>query len=166
MPQRDGPRLEGRNGQIWRRYVQGQTQARIGEELGLSQQRVSEVIAEVREAIPAEVRSDAALLAVERADALLAAVWPEAMAGDHRAVMAALRVLERQSRLLGLDAAEPLRVALERRLDDDSQLVVDAVAAALDVLGLDEEQQARAVVAATARLAGEDSSGREGHFSG
>jgi transcriptional regulator with XRE-family HTH domain len=149
-------RLHGRAGTIWQAYVGGLTQDAIAVEHGISQQRVSQILAEVRESIPDTDRADAALLAVERASALLAGVWPAAVGGDPKAVLAALRVMERTAKALGLDATEPLRVTLERRLDDEGQLVADALAAALDVLGLTEDQRIAALAAAQCRLLGQD----------
>ncbi len=155
MPQRDGPRLEGRAGLIWTSYVGGATQAAIAAEHGISQQRVSQVLDEVRATVGDTARMDAALLAQERADALLSAVWADAMAGDVRAVTAALRVLERLARSLGTDAPEPVSVSLERRLDVESDVVVDAVVAAVEVLGLGEDSRVLALQAAQAKLLGE-----------
>jgi hypothetical protein len=149
-------RLDGRDGEVWRAYVGGATQERIAAEHGITQQRVSQVLAEVRATIPDGTRVDAALLAAERTDALLAAVWPAAMGGDTRAVLAALKVLERNARAMGTDAQEPLRVTLERHLDDEGQLVADALGAALDALVLTEEQRIAALAAAQARLLGAD----------
>lgn len=46
-------RHEGRNGEIWHRYtVRQQTQEMIAEELNISNQRVSQILADVRAAIP------------------------------------------------------------------------------------------------------------------
>lgn len=46
-------RHEGRNGEVWHRYaVRGQTQERIADDLGISQPRVSQILAEVRASIP------------------------------------------------------------------------------------------------------------------
>lgn len=149
-------RLEGRDGAIWSAYVGGASQEAIAAEHGISQQRVSQVLAEVREGLGSGERLDAALLAQERAHALLAAVWPAAMQGDTKAVHAALKVLERQARALGTDATEPLRVSFERHLDDQGQLVADALGAALGVLGLSEEQRELAARAAQASLMGEE----------
>lgn len=55
----------------------------------------------------------AQLRAVEsrRLDELLAGVWPKAIAGDTDAVRTVLRISERRSKLLGLDA--PVQVAVE-----------------------------------------------------
>lgn len=156
MPQQDGPRLDERDREIWQQYVGGWTQARLAAEYGISQQRVSQILDEVRVTVPDGVRTDAALLARERADALLAAVWPAAMEGDTKAVHAALKVLERQARALGTDAVEPIAVTLERRTDLEGDVVADALAAALDVLQLDEPRRQLAVQAALARLSGEE----------
>lgn len=157
MPQRDGPRLDGRAGQIWSAYVGGSTQEAIAAEHGVSQQRISQVPAEVRESIGDAARMDAALLAQERADALLAAVWPAAMGGDPRAVGAALRVLERLAKAAGTDAVEPLRVTLERRLDLEGALIGEALGAALDAVPeLSHEQRVAALTAAQAKLLGEE----------
>lgn len=156
MPQRDGPRLDGRNGDIWRAYVGGATQEAIASEYGVSQQRVSQVLAEVRDSIPDTARTDAALLAHERANALLAAVWPAAMGGDTKAALACLRVVERIAKALGTDAVEPIAVSFERHLDDQGHIVVDALGAALAVLQLDEPRRQLAVQAAMAQLSGEE----------
>lgn len=149
-------RLDGRDGAIWSAYVGGATQEAIAAEHGITQQRVSQVLAEVREGLSEAERLDAALLAHERAQALLAAVWPAAMAGDTKAVHAALKVLERQAKALGTDAEEPLKVSFERHLDSQGQLVAEALGAALSVLGLSEEQRELAGRAAQAALLGEE----------
>lgn len=149
-------RLDERDHEIWQRYVAGWTQARLAAEYSVSQQRISQVLAEVRESIPDDGRVDAALLAQERANALLAAVWPAAMAGDTRAVLACLRVVERMAKASGTDAVEPIAVSFGRHLDGQGQLVADALTAALDVLGLTEGQRIAALGAAQAKLLGEE----------
>lgn len=156
----DGPeRLDGRDGQVWAAYISGATQEAIARQHGISQQRVSQVLAEVRGSIGDAARTDAALLAQERTDALLAAVWPAAMQGEPKAVGAALRVLERQAKALGTDAVEPIAVTFERHLDDEGQVVATALRAAFDALELSPEQQAWAAYAASTALyesAGQD----------
>lgn len=157
MPQQDGPRLEGRNGEIWRAYVLGRTQESIAAEHGISQQRVSQVLTAVRESIPADARTDAALLDLERIDLLLSGVMPAAVAGDVQATRAVLAVLERRARMLRLDLEEPLRISFEKHLDGQGQLVADALGAALDAVpGLSHEERVAATLAAQAKLLGED----------
>lgn len=145
-------RLDGRDGKIWAAYVGGATQEAIAAEHGISQQRVSQVLAEVRDSIGDAARMDAALLAQERANALLAAVWPAAMAGDTKAALACLRVVERIARSLGTDAVEPLKVSLEQRLDVETGVVVTALGAAFDALELLPEQRSWAAYAASAAM--------------
>lgn len=152
MPQRDGPRLDGRDGAIWRAYLFGHTQERIAADHGLSQQRVSEIISDIRAAIPQADKTDAALLDLERLSALLTGVMPAALNGDTKASAAALRIIERRAKMLGLDATEPLQVVLERQRDLEGRLVADALAAALDALDLSEEQRIAALGAAQQRL--------------
>jgi len=145
-------RLDGRDHEIWARYVGGWTQARLAAEYDVSQQRISQVLADVRATVGDAARADAGLLAQERTDALLAAVWPAAMGGDTKAVMAALRVLERQAKAMGTDAVEPLRVTLERRLDLEGQTIAEALRAAFEALELSPDQQAWAAWAASVAL--------------
>lgn len=156
----DGPeRLDGRDGQVWAAYISGATQEAIARQHGVTQQRVSQILSQIRASIGDVARTDAALLAQERTDALLAAVWPAAMSGDPKAVGAALRVLERQAKALGTDAVEPIAVTFERHLDDQGQLVATALRAAFDALELSPEQQAWAAYAASTALyqsAGQD----------
>jgi hypothetical protein len=51
-------RLKGRNGQIWHDYCRGMTQEALGEKHKLSQTRISEIIAEVRDSIPQQTREE------------------------------------------------------------------------------------------------------------
>lgn len=132
MPQNDGPRLEGRNGEIWKWYCRGMTQVALAEKYGLSNQRISQIIAEVRESIPPEdkdqVRREHLELAREMRAELAKLVDKGPIpaysngrpitlddgttAEDHSGRLAAMdrltRWLERESKLLGIDA--PTRV--------------------------------------------------------
>lgn len=49
-------------------------------------------------------------LELERLDMMLSAVNPAAMAGDVKAVLATLKIMERRAKLLGLDAPESINV--------------------------------------------------------
>src|SRR3990170_1309638 len=118
-------RLDERDHEIWSKYIGGWSQAGLAAEYDVSQQRISQVLSQVRESIPDTARTDAALLARERTNALLAAVWP-------------------------------VTVSFERHMDEQGQSVVDAVVAAVEVLGLGEEQRRLALTAAQAKLLGEE----------
>lgn len=69
------------------------------------------------------------------------------------AIREARQVRESYRKLVGADAAKQLDVAIEQRIDLDSELVADALAAALNALDLSEEQRAAALGAAQQRLA-------------
>ena len=148
-------RLDGRNGAVWAGYLSGRSQYALAEEFGISQQRVSQIIKDARETIGEVDRLDAAALTSERLNALLSGVWAAALDGDSNSTRAALKVIERQCKMLGLDATEPLHVVLERRRDLEGGLVAGAVGAALDALGLDPGQLSVALGAAQAHLSGE-----------
>lgn len=149
-----GPeRLEGRNGEVWRLYLEGHTQEAIAERFGLTQQRVSQIIEQVRESIPEVARVAAALLDLERLDLLLTGVMPPALDGDPKATAAVLRILERRAKALGTDPSQSLELVLDARMDVVGQLVADALAAAMDAVpGLSEEQRIAALSAAQERL--------------
>jgi hypothetical protein len=124
------PRLLGRNGDIWRAYLDGASQEKIGQRYGISQQQVSRVIAEVRASIPAPVIADimrdeadrvAALyemtmeiarakhpvVSLQRAEVvtLLDGTPLEDAGPKLAAINTALRIHERIAKALGTDAA-------------------------------------------------------------
>lgn len=69
-----------------------------------------------------------------------------------RAVDRLTKLSESRRKLWGLDAAEPLKVSLEQRLDVEGGVVVDALKAAFDALELSPEQQSWAAYAASAAM--------------
>jgi hypothetical protein len=85
----------------------GKTYRAIAAELNCSVRTAYRAVTRELERVRARLSEDAAqLLQLEmaRLDSLLAALWPQAQAGNVRAMTAAVRVIERQYRLLGLDA--------------------------------------------------------------
>lgn len=61
-----GEDLEGRSGIVWKMYaVKRWTQERIARELGVSQQRVSQILKDVRAAIPAPDKAEMILKSIE-----------------------------------------------------------------------------------------------------
>lgn len=128
--QPESPRLAGRNGAIWKAYVSGATQEAIAAEHGLSQERVSQIVREIRSSIPPEDRAHLVQRETEFLDQMrrLALDLVErppipayingkpilmedgvTVAEDHTARLAAwdraIKAHERLSKLLGLDAA-------------------------------------------------------------
>lgn len=128
-------RLDGRDGEIWRAYVGGSTQEAIASRFGISQSRVSQIIAAVRASVQPEEKEHLVQREIDFLDQLrermMAAVdapLPPAFTqsgkilttpGGHivlddssrlAAVDRAVRLHERLSKLLGLDAAQKLDV--------------------------------------------------------
>ena len=104
MPNAKDPRLEGRNGEIWRAHLFGKTQEAIAEEFDVSQQRVSQIVREVRESLPETDLMEMRRADLERLDAMLPNNIMLAVAGDKDAVSSVLKIMERRAKLLGLDA--------------------------------------------------------------
>lgn len=128
-------RLEGRNGVIWRDYCAGRTQEALAVEHGISQARVSQIISQVRDSIPEEIREEEVQRSLEMLRELRAGAleiwrsraapvtagkdgtpvmdpehgeWVRDHTGRLRALETALKVDLRISQLLGLDAATKL----------------------------------------------------------
>lgn len=132
-------RLRGRNGIVWQSYLAGATQDQIAAAQGITQSRVSQIITEVRESIPAPVVEE--IVAVERDRiARLYQATMEILAARHplvslakgvivrdedgapledagpklAAINTAMRIHERVSKLYGLDAPERVEATVTR----------------------------------------------------
>jgi hypothetical protein len=146
--------------EILRLRCSGLSLRAIGERVGLSHQGVSDRITDAIRELVSPVAEEWRALEAARLDDLTRrayAVLDGAESGE--TALKAIAQLERLSvsrrKLWALDMPQPIDVALSRRLDVEGDVVADAVAAALDVLGLDEERRQLAVRAAVARLSGE-----------
>jgi hypothetical protein len=148
----DGRRLEGRNGRVWEDYCAGWTQEALAEREGISQQRVSQIIAAVRATIPptdldeARQRHVAFLEEMQRQAADIARL-PAAQAysngrpmvddqgapimdygGKLAAMKTAVGITERAAKLLGLDAPAKVDVGVtEQAQQQAAQAAADAL---------------------------------------
>lgn len=83
----------------------GYTYAQIAERLGYSSaQGAFKAVESVLKRIIREPAEDVVLLELERVDALFVRPYKDALAGDLAALAACLSLMERKSRMLGLDA--------------------------------------------------------------
>lgn len=119
--QRDRTRIdrhvteEDREGEIWRLYVEENwTQAEIGAEVGLSQERVSQILRRLREEILPETRDEIIRRRADQINMIVKAVIPGAKSGDKDSVASLVKVWEREAKLLGLDA--PTKQEIKGRL--------------------------------------------------
>lgn len=96
----------------------------IGDHLGISRQRAHRLIADELARLVEETQDDAAAyrqLHVERIEAMLAAAWPLILGRDDgkavgattrlSAIEKAVRLLDRQAKLLGLDKPTPMELS-------------------------------------------------------
>lgn len=131
----------------------------IGTRVGLSHQGVSDRITAALAELVTPVASEFRELEAARLNDLTFRAYEvlDGAEGDEvklKAIDRLARLSESRRKLLGLDATEPIAVTLSRRADVEGEAVADAIAAALDVLGLDEPRRLLAVAAAVARLSG------------
>lgn len=108
----------------------GATLRQIGEALDCSEQRAHQIICgrlkkinDVRAGLTEDVRQ----LEIERLDAMFLGLWSRAREGDEKAVRAAVLIMERRAKLLGIDAPTrtevsgadggPVFIALDRGAD-------------------------------------------------
>ena len=98
---------------------------------------------------------------LRRLDVMLNALWSKAKDGDETAIDRVLKIMERQARLLGLDAPTDVNLQVGGRLD----ITADDLAAARDAARV-LEQALLADNAAAPPLAGGDTEGGEAPPSG
>lgn len=105
----------------------------IAEQLGYSNRAA--VVTDVQKAISARIedgtRSIDELREMEllRLDRLQAAVWVQALAGDHKAIDQSLKIIDRRCKLLGLDAPERHEVVTLDWLDTQIRELQATIAA-------------------------------------
>jgi hypothetical protein len=152
-------RLEGRNGAIYRAYLFGKTQEALAEKYMISQQHVGQIIKDVVAGIPEEdiaARKKRALDQLDVLDDVMAEIMdsplPPAYSNGRPVLdangnqvldpgprMAAtdrlIKIHERQAKLLGLDAAQRVDVAVSAQA---RQAATDAAATAIAFLAGEE----------------------------
>ena len=129
----------------------GATYEQIAAGLGYkTRARAHEAVTTAVRRFVAEPAADVRHIEELRLDALLLAVWPQALSGDPAAVDRVLRIMQQRSRLLGLDALQ----VNDRHQAEHLQagVVAKAVDDALWALGLAEEVRLRARLEIAARL--------------
>lgn len=94
-----------RNYLIFARFVAGQSEREIGRSVGITGQRVHQIIqAELKNGARHQklLTDEARAVYTSRLESLLKAVWPKVLQQDLKAVAAASRLLEQQAKLYGL----------------------------------------------------------------
>lgn len=117
-----------------RMKIDGATYTQIAEALGYASRSAAHM--DVKRSLERHVVEEG--LAIEawrelelaRLDTLQQAIWPKAMSGDPRAIEAALKILDRRAKLLGLDSPVRLEVLTVDALDAQIQRLEAELAAA------------------------------------
>jgi hypothetical protein len=117
----------------------GLTFREIGQRMGVTEQRAHRIVTEELARLNAKRAESAEAvtrLEVERLDALLAAVWEKAAAGDLAAVDRVLSIMQRRARLLGIDAEKPAgpNVAIQTNINTEALTDADRAAAIAAIL--------------------------------
>lgn len=108
-------REENKEGEIWRLYVEENwSQTEIAEEMGLTQQRISQILARLRKEILPETRDEIIRRRADQINVIVKAVISDARTGDKDAVSSLVKLWEREAKLLGLDA--PTKQEIKGRL--------------------------------------------------
>jgi predicted transcriptional regulator len=94
--------------EAWQHRLSGKPQRSIASEMGISQQRVSQLLKMVRDDIPEQTREDLVKETIERYDALLEVWMPKAILGNAGAFDRVVRIEADRRKLMGLDA--PVRL--------------------------------------------------------
>ena len=94
--------------------VAGASLAQIAERVGYSHPSGAHqaIVAALKEMLPEQERADARRLELAKLDRLEMNAWPRALAGDEKAEATILRCIGMRAKLLGLEAAVQLDVAL------------------------------------------------------
>lgn len=132
MVSKDNGRLNERDQAIWDGYVlQGKTLMQLAEEFDLSHQRISQVLAKIRESLPERDRQAVVDLRIDQIGAIVKGVLPLAQAGDKDAVASYVKLADREAKYLGLDAATKVEANVQTpNLDPDVVALVSSLKAA------------------------------------
>jgi hypothetical protein len=88
----------------------GLTFRKIGQRMGVTEQRAHRIVTEELARLNAKRAEDAAAvtrLEAERLDAILAVLWPKVEKGDLPSIDRVLSIMARRAKLLGIDAEKP-----------------------------------------------------------
>lgn len=128
-------------------HLTGHSQVEIAEKLEISQATVSNYLSESRTHWRANLTKsydEHMAEALAQINRILKATEIGLQAGDPKSVEAATRLIERTSKLLGLDHADRISARMVAVEEAKQRILVTAMVAVFDHLGLDGEQRIQA----------------------
>src|SRR3546814_2309925 len=104
MANADNGRLSERDQTIWDGYVGGKTILVLAKEHDLSNQRISQILAEIRASLPPRDRQTVVDLRLDQIGNGVNGVMAGVIAGYKDAIAAWVRLADREAKYLGLDS--------------------------------------------------------------
>lgn len=112
MVSTDNGRLNARDQKIWHDYtLGGKTLVQLAEEHGVSNQRISQIMQEIRENLPPRDRQVTIDYRLDQIKAIGDALLPDLLAGDKDAIASWTKIVEREAKYLGLDSASKVELS-------------------------------------------------------
>lgn len=108
----------------------------IGAQMGVTGTQAHRLVSDALNRVQVDDLESVRAIEVGRLDELLAAVWPRAMDGDDKAVARVLDIMERRSRLQGLDAPKVSHETHTLEMELKAPELDAAITAALEARGL------------------------------
>jgi len=102
------------DGEALRLRSRGMTYREIGEALGVDHSTAYRRAQRALTSVVVEAVEEHRTIELLRLDALQSSLWPKALEGNLQAVKAILSIMERRSKLLGLDAPQRTHTTLEQ----------------------------------------------------
>lgn len=137
-------------------HLTGHTQVEIAERLNISQSSVSNYLSQSRDYWRNDLNRDyeehlaEALAAIRR---IMTATEVGLQVGNTKSIEAATKLVERTSKLLGLDHADRMSARMVAVEEARAKLMVAAAVALLDHLGLEGEEREAAIVVMQSEIA-------------
>ena len=129
---------------ILRLRKMGYDARQISDELDIPFDRVSNIIKSALKSLSKEMKGQAEeirSLELTRLDELQTAIWTDCMDGKLTAIDRVLKIMERRSKLVGLDAPERLDIKADMKLEHMKEAKERLMSKILDMVPEDEEEE-------------------------
>ena len=144
---------------ILRLRKMGYDAQRISEELDIPLDRVSNIIKSALKKLTKEMKGAAEeirCLELSRLDEMQTAIWQDCMDGKLTAIDRVLKIMERRSKLVGLDAPERLNIKTDIKIEQMNEAKDRLMSKILDMVPEDEAEEPEPVMVLPAPEVDED----------
>ena len=144
---------------ILRLRKMGYDAQRISDELDIPLDRVSNIIKSALKKLTKEMKGAAEeirCLELSRLDEMQTAIWQDCMDGKLTAIDRVLKIMERRSKLVGLDAPERLNIKTDIKIEQMNEAKDRLMSKILDMVPEDEAEEPEPVMVLPAPEVDED----------